>query len=132
MFANYFGVLGVYALWIIMHVLQGSAKGLDVAVLSRSRQAGEGGEWRWLQDNFDIRGLDGTKVGLATMTIPLSKEQNFQIFAINAMDSIWMLRNKVVHDQTLISNVDNFVSGTLKIYKEYCNAWDSKKVNESY
>lgn len=47
------------------------------------------------------------------------------------MDNIWSLRNKIVHE-AFTPNIDNFVSGTLKIFKEHCDAWDNKQVNESH
>lgn len=47
------------------------------------------------------------------------------------MDSIWFLRNKIIHE-ALTPNIENFVNGTLKIYKEHCEAWGNEQINKSH
>lgn len=44
------------------------------------------------------------------------------------MDSIWFLRNKVVHE-AFKPNLQIFISQTSKVYKEHCEAWGNKMIN---
>ncbi|XP_042969130.1 uncharacterized protein LOC122301822 [Carya illinoinensis] len=60
-----------------------------------------------------------------------NEEHSFQIFALVAMDSIWFLRNKVVHD-AITPDLEMFISQTLKIHKEHCEAWDNVMINNSH
>lgn len=49
-----------------------------------------------------------------TLDIYLNEEHSFQVFALVAMDSIWLLKNKVVHE-SVNSDLKMFISQTLKI-----------------
>lgn len=65
------------------------------------------------------------------LNIQTSEKHHFQIFAIIAVDSIWFLRNKIIHE-ALNPNIENFVNDTLKIYKEHCEAWGNEQINKSH
>lgn len=55
------------------------------------------------------------------LNILSSNEYHFQIFAIIAMDGIWFLRNKIIHE-AITPKIENFVPDALKIYKNHCDA----------
>ncbi|XP_042983410.1 uncharacterized protein LOC122312832 [Carya illinoinensis] len=62
------------------------------------------------------------------LKIPSQQIQQFQLFALLSMDCLWFLRNKIVHD-SFSYNLDTFVNGVLKNFKEHCNAWGNKLLN---
>lgn len=62
---------------------------------------------------------------------PSNDEHHFQIFAIIDMDNILFLRNETIHE-AFKPNIESFVTGTIKIYKEHYDVYGNKHVNESH
>lgn len=60
-----------------------------------------------------------------------NEEEHFQLFTIIAIDGIWFLRNKIVHD-AYRPTIESFMSGTLKTFREQKYAWGSKQMYEPY
>lgn len=48
------------------------------------------------------------------------------------MDNIWLLRNMIVHDMSLLPQTLKVLFQYIKDYKKHCNAWDNKQLNESH
>ncbi|XP_041011347.1 uncharacterized protein LOC121255133 [Juglans microcarpa x Juglans regia] len=61
------------------------------------------------------------------LNVPEEEIQEFQNFAIIAMDNLWLHRNKVDHKQAEPS-IQSYVTSVSRSYTQHCKAWAAKNI----